>query len=308
MHRATMHRLAATVMAIAGFACANAKIDPDAAYHPTDARRTDAALIDAPGHPDADPTAPDAAVTPDAAGTPDAAVPAGAHLLLSEVVLTPTAGEMIEIVNPTAATVTLTDYYLTDVPTYFRLPAGTQTIDSTDFIGRFPAGATIGPGAVITVAVDTAANFTATYASAPTYSLQGGTMIVTANGTLNLTNAGEPVILFHWDGASDLVEDVDIVNAGAPSGGNVLVAKTGVAIDGPDVDTTPTAYATDALTLPTKSAPGAGKSQKRILGEAGREQQTGAGNGLSGDDETSEQIDTTWDSTYTAPTPGTAAI
>lgn len=39
--------------------------------------------------------------------------------------------------------------------------------------------------------------------------------------------------------------------------------------------------------------------------ETGFEQQTGAGNGLTGDDETSENTAMTWDTTFTLPTPGT---
>jgi hypothetical protein len=42
-----------------------------------------------------------------------AAQPAADHLLLSEFVVTPTAGEFVEIHNPTGATVDLTDVYLT---------------------------------------------------------------------------------------------------------------------------------------------------------------------------------------------------
>jgi len=36
------------------------------------------------------------------------------HLLLSEIVVTPTAGEYVEIFNPTASTIDLTNYYMTD--------------------------------------------------------------------------------------------------------------------------------------------------------------------------------------------------
>jgi hypothetical protein len=71
--------------------------------------------------------------------SPDAALPPSnaAPLLLTELSLAPNGGELIEILNPTAGTVTLTNYYLSDVPTYFRPPAG-QTVVSGDFIVRFP--------------------------------------------------------------------------------------------------------------------------------------------------------------------------
>lgn len=263
-----------------------------------------------PGTPDAPVDVPDApSGTPDAmAPAPDAAVPT-ATLLLSEVSVAPNAGELIEVYNPTAAAVTLTNYWLTDVPSYFRLPAAGQTIDNADFVARFPAGATIAAGDAIVIAMDTTANFTTAYGTAPDYSIADGTpMIVTSTGTATLTNTGEPVVLFYWDGATDLVADCDIVIAGVPSTGNALQDKSGIAVDGPDAGTTGTAYATDARTMPNTTAPGSALSIKRIGLEAGHEVQTGSGNGLTGDDETSEQIGTTWDSVYTAPTPGSTPL
>ncbi len=44
---------------------------------------------------------------------------------------------------------------------------------------------------------------------------------------------------------------------------------------------------------------------KRILPETGHETTGGGGNGLTGDDETSEDVSATWDSSpFSAPTPG----
>jgi hypothetical protein len=236
--------------------------------------------------------------------------PAGgavAALLLTEVVLAPSTGEFIEIANPGNEPVDLSSYYLADGGSYFRLPGGVPAVDATDFIARFPAAATIAPGAVITVALDTAANFTLAYPGVtPTYSLAGGTMTtVVASGVPSLTNAGEVVILFQWDGQADLVHDVDLVLAGVPTAANALVNKNGVAVDGPDADATASTYATDARTLAVQaSAPAAGKSTKRIALEIGHETQTGSGNGITGDDETSEDVSATWDTTFTPPTPG----
>jgi hypothetical protein len=53
-----------------------------------------------------------------------------------------------------------------------------------------------------------------------------------------------------------------------------------------------------------------GTSYKRIAFELGNETQAGTGNGITGDDERSEAVRTTWDSQavatgYTAGTPGT---
>jgi hypothetical protein len=229
----------------------------------------------------------------------DAMPGVGTHVLLSEIELAPSGGEFIEIVNPTAAAIALDNYYLSDNGTYFRLPAGTQSLDSGDFIARFKAGTTIASKGVITVSLDTAANFTAATGVAPTYSLADGTITtVASSGAPSLTNGGEIVVLFTWDGSSDLVSDVDLMLAGAPTAGNGLVTKSGVTVKA-------STYKTDANTIANQSAtPGSGKSTKRVLLETGYETQAGAGNGIGGDDETSEQTGTTWDKAFTAPTPG----
>jgi hypothetical protein len=267
------------------------------------------AQIDAPSGDrdaavDAEPApAPDA--RPDA--SPDAPSAPMATLLLTEVVLAPTAGEFIEIANPTGAAVALSNYYLSDNGNYFRLPAGVPTVDSSDFIAKFPAGASIPAHGGITVALDTAANFTTTYGVAPTYSIASGTMTtVVANGAPNLTNGGELVVLFHWDGQTDLVQDVDLVLAGAPTSANGIINKSGIELDGPDPGTITTAYATDALTMHGQaSTPASGKSTKRLLLETGHEDQLDRGNGINGDDETSEDTAVTWDSSnFSDPTPG----
>jgi hypothetical protein len=290
-------RLPVVVALLASGACARggaiqeSELEPDAAAPAVDA---------APGSVDA----------PGATGMPDAPMGSsltGTQLLLTEVVLAPTTQELIEIANPTSQAVDLSSYYLSDNGNYFRLPAGAPTLDTGDFIVKFPAGATIAPGAVITVALDTAANYMTVYGTAPTYSIAGGTLtVVASNGISTLTNGGELVALFSWNGTSDLVKDVDLVLAGAPTIANGIVDKSAVAQDGPDAGTTSTAYAADAKTMVVMgSTPASGKSTKRLAREAGHETQVGGGNGIAGDDETSEDTAATWDSSgFTNPTPG----
>lgn len=256
----------------------------------------------------APPPQPDGAVGPPPDGPsapPDSSnppPPPTGTLLISEVSLAPAAGEFIEIANPSAQAVDLSMYYLADSGNYFRLPAG-ATVDSSDFIVRFPAGASIAAGAAITIAFDTAASFQTAYGVAPTFSIASGTITtVVSSGTPTLTNSGELVVLFRWDGQGDLVRDVDLVLVGAPTAANGIVDKSGQAIDGPDADTVATAYGSDARTIAAQgTAPGAGFSTKRIARETGFE--SAGPNGLAGDDETSENTAMTWDTTFTAPTP-----
>ncbi|HEY4242517.1 MAG TPA: lamin tail domain-containing protein [Kofleriaceae bacterium] len=231
----------------------------------------------------------------------------GPHLLLTEVVLQPTGGEFIEIGNPTNAAVDLEHYYLSDNGNYFNTPSNSVTVDSSDFIAHFPAGASIAAGGVVTVAMDVASNFQTAYATAPSYSVASHTMVVVSStGTPTLTNTGEPIVLFYWDGQSDLVKDVDLLICGVPTSTNLLVDKSGLGVDGPDTGSTPSNYGADAMTIAAQaSAPGSGFSTKRIAPETGHEHQSGTGNGITGDDETSEDTSATWDTTFTAPTPGT---
>jgi len=157
------------------------------------------------------------------------------HLLLSEIVVTPTAGEYIEICNPTGAAVDLSNYYLTDDwfstggTGYFQLPAG----------------------GVYTIASD-GAGFLATYGVPADFELNATSpsidmVIVSNNLPLSvalLTNSSEMVMLFYWDGASDNVCDIDYVQWGSLASGNG-VDKTGLAVDGPDADAIATAYLPD---------------------------------------------------------------
>jgi hypothetical protein len=235
-------------------------------------------------------------------GHPDA--PSGqaatTPLLLSEVTLGPAGHEFIEIVNPTNQSVSLASYYLADNGNYFKLPMGTPAITSGDFIVKFPAGSMIAGHGVATVALDTAASFTTAFGVAPTYSVADGTLTTVVAMSPSLTDTGEVVVLFQWDGVSPLVKDVDIMLAGIPTTGNSLVSKSNLT-QGAGT------YHADAMSIPMQaSAPAAGKSTKRIALESGHETQAGNGNGIDGDDETSEVTTTTWDTTttFSAPTPG----
>ena len=236
------------------------------------------------------------------------------HLVLCEAVVTPTSDEFIEITNPTASAVNLDDYYLSDDEDYALLPGASgsgpaPSIGASDFIAGFPVGSSIAPMGVVVVAFDGAA-FETTFGFKADFEIFGTDpatpdMVATdVGGSAGLTNSGENVVLFTWDGTSDLVQDVDMVNIGTPSSTNDIGDKTGISVDGPDGDTTASAYATDLFTMPQQAQdPGFGFSTKRLFFE-GASEQTGGGNGLTGDDETTEDISFTWDDASTAPDPG----
>lgn len=253
----------------------------------------DAATTDSPMRIDA---AIDAAI--------DAPPPAATHVLLSEVMLAPTGAEFIEITNPTGSAVDLSTYYLADTGDYWQTPLGSASYKpkSSDFVAHFPAGTTIAPGGVTTMAIGTAQAFHNFTNIAPDFSLADGTMVTPyAVGSVSLTDAGEIVVLFQWDGSSPVVADVDMLLVGSGAGSaNGIVSKSGSAQGSGQ-------YQADANTLPAQTkTPASGLSTKRIAIEGAHETHGGAGvgNGITGDDETTEDTTVTWDSTFTSPTPG----
>lgn len=248
-------------------------------------------------------------------------------LLISELVYTPTAAEYIEIFNPTAQTIDLTNYYLTDQSdstlnnVYYKMPEGTFDSGNTaDFIVRFPPNAQIASGETITIAID-GVDFQTTYGTGATYSCKdpaaGSIEMLVPSGAnwavggiaafASLFDSGESVVLFHWDGQTDLVQDVDYVffgSAASVGSYNLQWDKSGVSVDGPDADTTPTAYLNETPIAqqgeaPTASAPN--NAIQRVSFTEGTETQN-AGNGITGHDETSEDVGTTFQTGI--PTPG----
>ncbi len=245
-------------------------------------------------------------------------------LLLTEIVVTPTAGEFIEIVNPTAEVIDLSNVYLTDATFagggtfYYNIVTGADAGGGgfSDFHARFPDGATIGAGEFQTVALAGSDDFSSEYGFDPTYELYedgGGADAVpdmrealpgSINGQGGLSNSGEIVILYAWDGESDLVGDIDYAVWGDKA---EAVDKTAVSIDGPDADGELSSYAPDtAIASQDVMLPGAhpfGESFQRIEFAEGTETQVG-GSGIMGSDETSENLSVTW--SVLTPTPGAA--
>lgn len=259
---------------------------------------------------------------------------APAKLLLQSVCVTGNTQEYIAIYNPNDVAVDLSNYYLTDGyhgtsnTSYIYianrsggvLPGGTFF----DFNIRFPAGATIAARDTIAVAHQTAATFLGAYGRKPAFEVAYSAPTAPANdpavpdmraaapGTVashpdsaTLTNGSESLVLYYWDGASDLVVDIDYVFWGANTG-SYVVDKTGKSIDGPDSDSAPTAYAAD-------TAPGSQESMAtsgHTPGSAFRRenfsegtQRTSGGNGVGGRDETSENLAATWSSSNPASPP-----
>jgi hypothetical protein len=269
------------------------------------------------------------------AGPTDAAVPDASvnhepdHLLITEVMTMPfgsvsgTRAEFVEIWNPTGQTFDLSVYYLSDSKAYARLPEGDVEVeDQTDFIVRFPLGSSISPDQVIVVAID-GEGFEEAYGQVADYAIKEPgdatpmTIVDIGSNTSNVgfANTGEGIVLFHWNGLSNLVQDVDMIMTGSRDDRdhvhNILDKTELPPVDGPASGTD--TYRPDAFTMGDvrgqfESATPVGRSYKRIALEGPHILRSG-GNGITGHDETSEDIRRTWDNQqdpdgYTPPTPG----
>jgi cysteine-rich repeat protein len=244
--------------------------------------------------------------------------PAAGHLIITEIVTRPGGAEMIEIYNPTAAPVDLSDYGLSDSHQYFAVAAGSfPTASGSDFAAFFPPGSQIPPGAYRTVAIANASggtvSFETTYGKKPDFELRPkangadgdpdvpdmqpapGTSSIGA--LASLTDAGEPVVLFRYRSGS-LVYDVDYVFYGSPSSANPAVDKTGVVVDGG-------AYQNECAGSVQKPAPapGDGGALHRCAYGEGDETKTG-GNAIVCHDETSEAFSSTFTRSSNQRTPG----
>lgn len=247
-----------------------------------------------------------------------------AHLLLTEVCVASNDHEFIEIANPTAYDVDLGNYYLTDAiynpnqQFYWKIVQPNPDGDSVggghhnDFIARFPGDAVIAAGDTITISIGGSDAFASVFAFLPTFELYedgGGADGVpdldeVFDGSIKgeseptLTNGSETVILFYWDGLTDLVTDIDIFFWGESWDSSTWMAfsKTGVAIDGPDPGSGTTQYQTETAISSQDQFPGShsvGESFQRVDFAEGTEIETGS-NGVDGHDELSENLSATW--------------
>jgi hypothetical protein len=222
-----------------------------------------------------------------------------AQLLLSEIAVSPTAGELIEIYNPTEQSIDLGSYYLADYATYYEIATGKKTVTSTDFWVRFPAGKQLAAGKFAVVSLHSATEFKGIYGSHPDYDFDTNdtnapTMEGTIGSSAGLTDGGELVVLFYWDGVSMTVSDVDYVSYGSSA---QKIDKSAVAGYKPD---------TPIATQISASAPSTGKSIHRCPTSEDSESKMG-GNGILGHDETSESGAASW-KIANKPSPGAAPV
>jgi hypothetical protein len=240
-----------------------------------------------------------------------------AKLLLTEVSVLGTDQEYVEIYNPNDFGVDMSDYYLTDAnytpgsQHYWRIAEGNpqqNTVgggDFYDFHARFPDGYVLPAGQFLVVSIAGSMPFFNEFGFYPHIELHGtgpaprmrpvfgdidGPNSIVGSGEQNpptLTNSSEIVVLYHWDGQSDLVTDIDVFMWG--TGSSNFFSKTGVTVGG---QTYQNETAVDDQE-PYVTAASFGNSYHRTdMDETG--QPGPPGNGVGGRDEMGEPLMSTW--------------
>ena len=233
---------------------------------------------------------------------------ASGHLLITEIKVTPTDGEFIEIYNASPTAIDLSNVYLTDATYatgekyYYKVvqQAGMSGAGAGyyDFNAKFPFGTSINPGEVKVIAI-TGAGFKSTYGFSANYEILGNDadtpdMLEAEPGSIDsnagLTNDGEVVILYMWDGNSDLIYDLDYVVWGDKA---EAVDKSGVSIDGIDPDSNESSYLNDTpisiqIVVASNAHSYENSWQRNSITEEG--ETLSGGNGIEGHDETSENL------------------
>lgn len=225
-----------------------------------------------------------------------AASPAFAQApLIQQVVVDPDGVGFVEVLNPTDEPIALQEYHLATVADYFRVVDGGVSLGAQDFLVRFPDGAELLPGSAVVQWTGTGEDFEVAHGFVPEFALSAAddasTEAMVAVEAIpdgaGPASAGGTLVLFRWDGVSDLVEDADIVIWGS----GAFVDKSGVGVDGPDDDADESVYAddTDAMTQRPAQAPGEGEALLRVDAQE-RDETLMGGNGVDGHDETSEDM------------------
>ncbi len=234
------------------------------------------------------------------------------HLLITELMISPEQGEFVEIWNPTAAEIDLGNYYLSDNSAYFGIANGDPWApfgsEGSDFLARFPLGTRIGAGQVLVIAANP--DFEITHGRCADLGLHanpvhcGGdttaSLVAPENGALGnqqglLTNGGEMLVLFSWSGVvGEPVQDIDYI-----VWGDVTMLGASEAVD----KSAEEGYHPDTPLLQQRppQLPVTNESVERCALETG--EKASGGNGVTGHDETSEELAQSFKLT-TTPSPG----
>ena len=247
------------------------------------------------------------------------------HLVISQFMVktrtpyTTFGSPFVAITNPTGADIDLSNVYLTDatlMPSalYTKITLSSpSTADpgggsGGDFHAKFPDGYVLPAGATISIALSGSAQYATAYGRQPDFELYEdyyipdtvSELVAAFPGSINaglvgggsnvpaLSDVAESIVLYQWDGIGALVQDIDYVAWGTNTSSRV--DKTGLTVGGqtyqPD-----TSIASQVMVA--AAGPTFGHVFKRVSADEGTETPTG-GNGVTGHNETSENLSSTW--------------
>ena len=230
------------------------------------------------------------------------------HIIFQTIITNPDDAESISIFNPTSNSIDLSDYYISDAEyrligkNYYNLPSGDNfwSGSARDFIVKFPENTMIESGESLIIGINNQSIFESYYGFQADFTILDDMLNVVGNENTigdspDLFDNYESLILFKWDGnQNSLVQDIDYfywgIIAALPSYG---VDKTGVSSYQPD-----TPFDIQENNIIHDNLPDDGECFARISsdesGETGSEDNI-LGNGITGDDETSEVFNISWE-------------
>ncbi len=212
------------------------------------------------------------------------------HLVFSRITIKPDNAELIVIKNPTSESISLNNYYISDNPNYYKIQTENNLSPgntNNDFLMKFPTSTSIDSGDSLLIAIQS--NYADYYKGQiivdftlrdDLIETESGSVGLSSNGRLD--DAQECLILFYWDGnESSPVKDVDYFLWGGTS---QAVNKSSVSEYTNDTDIEYQEYLPPHNTNYTFSR------------QSYDEQESENGNGITGHDETSENLNSTWSS------------
>jgi hypothetical protein len=246
------------------------------------------------------------------------------HLIISEIVIMTRdpfdrfGSPYIQVVNPTDSDVDMGQVYITDATTspsayYYNITLGDPAAynpgggNGGDFHARFPDGYVLAAGDSLAISINGSAEYQAAFGRLPDFELYEDSsipdtvpeMLEVFPGSINagplsgtnvpvLSDIAESLVLYNWDGTNDLVQDLDYVMWGTNTG--VRFDKRGIIIGTGSYEDDTLVFSQEPV---ANAGPAFGHSFRRYGDDEGNETTSG-GNGIGGDDETSENMAGTW--------------
>ena len=215
------------------------------------------------------------------------------HLLLIRIVTQPDNAESISIFNPTENSINLQNYYISDDEEYFKIQTENDmspSSSSSGFTARFP-NISIDANDTLHIVLNESYNEFYGDNFNPDITMFGSepnSMLETESGSIGfstnkISESSELIILYKWDGITDnQIQDIDYFLWGAYQ---LPINKTGETDYKDDINQDNQLY--------YESEAEANYAYTRISNEENDELQTN-GNGITGNDETSENFRLSW--------------